>query len=445
VGRDKRVRHSATLGMASDSVQRAIARCSIAWRISGRRDRNAVSNEASQAVAAVLHEICSAAAAAAVARVQLRVPLVHRNPFNFTRHAEEVMKHKFKRLYRLGKEDSWAMRSFANSLDSAAIPTTTIKPSVGIDVMLALTLRILAGASYLDLWPYGNADCTVYTVVDERLDALEFVLTNINFLISETECTAEAIKFQNARRSPICGIVAALDGIAVAIQRPSNRDGQHARNCFNRKRFYSICVQAAVGADYCVSYVSFIHAGSTHDSTAFQSTTLHENLGKSERDGGLLNWATVAADDAYGNKGRLFTPYACRPLTSAQDSFKLHLSSCRMFVELVFGIIDNLFGIMWSPMRCSVMKASLIIFVCCMIRDYIVDQRQAQGIQGNELPIPFDNDNPANGDAAISVQDELHLEPGTARHIRHDESGGLSGRISKNLAELGLVRPSSRT
>jgi hypothetical protein len=71
------------------------------------------------------------------------------------------------------------------------------------------------------------------------------------------------------------------------------------------KRFYSICVQAAVGADYRVSYVSSTHAGSTRDSTRFQSMALHEILGKSERDGGLPNWATVAADDAYGNKGRI--------------------------------------------------------------------------------------------------------------------------------------------
>jgi hypothetical protein len=94
--------------------------------------------------------------------------------------------------------------------------------------MLALTLRLLAGASYLDLWPYGIAYCTVYTVVDETFDALDTVLTNINFPISEAECTAEASKFQNVRRSPIFGIVAALDGIAVAIQRRSNRDWQHA-------------------------------------------------------------------------------------------------------------------------------------------------------------------------------------------------------------------------
>jgi hypothetical protein len=75
------------------------------------------------------------------------------------------------------------------------------------------------------------------------------------------------------------------------------------------ERDFILCLQAAVGADYRVSYVSSIHAGSTHDSTAFQSTALHEILGKSVRDGGLPNWATVAADDAYGNKGRILSPY----------------------------------------------------------------------------------------------------------------------------------------
>jgi DDE superfamily endonuclease len=96
-------------------------------------------------------------------------------------------------------------------------------------------------------------------------------------------------------------------------------------------------------ADYRVSYVSFIHAGSTHASTAFQSTALHEILGKSERDRGLPNWATVAADDGYGNKGRILKPYEGHSLTSAQDSYNFYLSSCLMLVEQVFGTIANRF------------------------------------------------------------------------------------------------------
>jgi hypothetical protein len=39
--------------------------------------------------------------------------------------------------------------------------------------MLAVTIRILAGASYLDVgWPYGLADATVYVIFDETLAAI---------------------------------------------------------------------------------------------------------------------------------------------------------------------------------------------------------------------------------------------------------------------------------
>jgi hypothetical protein len=55
-------------------------------------------------------------------------------------------------------------------------------PAVKTSVILAVTMRILAGASYLDVgWPYGLADATVYVNFDETLAALGEVLDNISF------------------------------------------------------------------------------------------------------------------------------------------------------------------------------------------------------------------------------------------------------------------------
>jgi DDE superfamily endonuclease len=174
---------------------------------------------------------------------------------------------------------------------------------------------------------------------DETLAALDIVLEKIEFTTTESACMQAAKVFQESRESPMFGIITALDGFSVAIEFPKLRDVQDPRKYFNRKGFYSICVQAAVGADYRINYVSAIHAGSTHDSTAYQSTALHKFLEKNESEGGISAWATVAADDAYGNGGRILTPYSGRSLTPAQDAFNYYLSSCRIFVEQVSGVL----------------------------------------------------------------------------------------------------------
>jgi hypothetical protein len=74
-------------------------------------------------------------------------------------------------------------------------------------VMLAGTMRILAGASYLDVgWPYGLADATVHVIFDETLAAIGRVLDNMSFPKSMDECVRATDNFQRSRQSPLYGI-----------------------------------------------------------------------------------------------------------------------------------------------------------------------------------------------------------------------------------------------
>jgi hypothetical protein len=71
---------------------------------------------------------------------------------------------------------------------------------------------------------------------------------------------------------------------------------------------------------------------------------LHAHLLKKEEEGGLPSWARVAADKAYDNGVagiRVLTPGAGR-LTQRKDSFNYYLSSLRILVEQVFGIVVGL-------------------------------------------------------------------------------------------------------
>jgi DDE superfamily endonuclease len=231
--------------------------------------------------------------------------------------------------------------------------------------MVAITLRYLAGGQILDIaGPYGIADPTVYQVVDETLAAINYHLDNIIFLVTE-ERNAAAEVFQSLRVFPWYGVITALDSIAVAIRCLRLSCCPNPQKYCNRKGFYVLSIQAS----YKIIYVSAKHPGSTHDSTAFMSTPSHALLNRSEADGGLLDWASVAADNDYGNGsacGRVLTPFP-GTLSSRQEAFNYYLSSLRIIVEQVFGVIVGRWGILWSPTRYTLKKATRVVVVVCKL------------------------------------------------------------------------------
>lgn len=85
--------------------------------------------------------------------------------------------------------------------------------------MLCITLCILDEAGYLDFgWPYGFSTSIVHAIIEKILKVLNIVLAIISFPTNAEECSHDARKFRTVRKSPLNGVIAALDNIAVAIQ-----------------------------------------------------------------------------------------------------------------------------------------------------------------------------------------------------------------------------------
>lgn len=200
--------------------------------------------------------------------------ILPRQLFDFTKDVSSIGLAKFRRRYRMGLDTFLALYALIrNRLDPEVEKQAGLGNTADGKTKLLITLRLLAGAKYLDVsWPYGVADSTVYSIFDETLTAIEMELRgNIQFPKTEADCRMEAQKFQFMRRSPIHGIISALDGIAIAIQAPKLDEVPDPRKYFNRKHFYSLSIQAAVGADYRFQFSSACHAGSTHDATAYRA------------------------------------------------------------------------------------------------------------------------------------------------------------------------------
>lgn len=119
-----------------------------------------------------------------------------------------------------------------------------------VEIMMCITLRIIAGVSYLVVdWPYGVEGSTVYIIFEEILEALNNALSSILFPKSPAECLHETQKFSVLRKIPLHGFLAALDGIDIYIKQSSLYNAPDPRKYFKRKGFYAIAVQAAVSAD----------------------------------------------------------------------------------------------------------------------------------------------------------------------------------------------------
>ena len=119
------------------------------------------------------------------------------------------------------------------------------------DVRLALTIKLLAGASYLDLKTrYCVGASTIYNVFRETCDALIDVLALPGLPSSVVDLKTSSLRFKTSRQphNPLCGCVGALDGISVKIKTPASHERQATYYC--RKGYYALPVQVVCDCDY---------------------------------------------------------------------------------------------------------------------------------------------------------------------------------------------------
>ena len=158
--------------------------------------------------------------------------------------------------------------------------------AISPEVRLAISLRYLAGGSYLDLCDiYNCARSTMYEVVWDTVDSINKTPSlALNFPSTQAECAAAAAGFKAliCKNGVVKGVVAAVDGLFIKRRAPSIRETLHVTRFFNgHKMGYGLNLQAA-----CDSRLRFVGAscncpGGTNDVTAWALSymdRLTENL-----------------------------------------------------------------------------------------------------------------------------------------------------------------------
>jgi len=317
----------------------------------------------------------SAAVAAVFACVELHLrrqrkrKRIHRPIFSFPVFIRGVRPIFFARLYRMSKE------AFEQLADELLMNQDKVLRSCGL-LRLSITLRWLAGGSYLDLaMTHQQSISSVYHYIDTTLSSIDRAF-NMKFPYDDPNWLAKSsMGFSRNGKSPLSGCCAALDGIAIKIEEPSATDVKNPSTYYNRKGFFALNIQALCDSTYRFLYMSALTPGSTHDSTALAMSELASLLART--DGGLLDNYWIAADDAYVCTERIVCPWPGRNLSTEKDCFNYWQSSARIHIEQSFGILMARWGIFRRPLRLRVGKAAKVVAVCCKLHNYIMDNSRS--------------------------------------------------------------------
>ena len=162
--------------------------------------------------------------------------------------------------------------------------TNALGGIVSGEVKIAIMLRVMAGASYLDVMlSYGVSTATVYSVFHKAAAWMPstFQFPFIKWITLKDEAALNSVVegFLSASGGVFRKCIGALDGVAIKIKCPvaSNLIRDPGNN-FCRKGFYALNVQAICDKSRRVLWMSAGHKGSTHDSTAFLETQLFKIL-----------------------------------------------------------------------------------------------------------------------------------------------------------------------
>ena len=292
-------------------------------------------------------------------------------------------------IKKIGEErfasEEFIRTSAANRKKRSAGNKRKIPPIAG-EIKVALSIRMLAGGSYLDIAPLFDVSKTsLYTIFDSFL---EWMLAAFSFPLVKwiREGQWEALnhlanQFAEKSNGAFFGPFGSLDGLAIRTQSPSLTEVTDPGNYYCRKGFYALNCQAICDKMKRFLWCYPSNKGSTHDSAAFNGSRLcdllkEETVSRTLHEKGLF----LAGDSAHNLSPFLVTPYdvdeTSADINGERDSFNFHLSSCRIHIECAFGELVMWWGIFWRTLRFDLHKCSKIIQVCMLLHNYIVDTRQ---------------------------------------------------------------------
>ena len=390
----------------------------------------------------------------------VRVGNKHRNILMIINWSYDLDDAMFNRQFRLCREDFfYVLFKIEDGLtknEKKAINSSG--SSVSPYIMLMITLRILAGASYLDMIHYQVHVDSVCGIVWRTVNEIHEKINNIKKPESEDECKALAERLseiQVKRWGTVltAGTFLAGDGLVIEIAQPSVKclRGRPISIFRNRKAMWGLIAQAFCDASTKFHVFDVRWPGGTNDIIAYKMTDLYF---KATEDGKYPGWATLVLDEAYSSIGGMhLTPYSLNQLRRTKVAnlekyykmlcFNNVLSSQRITIERAFGILVRRWGILWRPITYALAKVPKISRVCAMLHNICVDRWLKKHprihFTSGELDYPdvlehYDLDDMSPSDK--EVIDRLHNSYVPYRQRAADNS--VKDKLSDDIFDAGI-------
>jgi hypothetical protein len=270
-----------------------------------------------------------------------------------------------------------------------------------LQIKLCITLRILAGASYLDMIWYGVSIGYVETIFKDCLSLIHRALPD-DYIFDFNERTDfnrmahEWSQIMIRRRSHdlMKGTILAGDGLVIEIQGGTEEDrgGLDPAAFRNRKGFFAVIVQAFCDAFCMFRYFEISWPGSTPDITAYKQTELFRTFMQ-----GVLNDYHMVLDEAYSSIGgdQHLTPFSKHQLRRAlaksqtlycqMKTFNNILSGQRITIERAFGMLVRKWGILWRPLSYKTEINTKIVIVCAKLHNFCIMDWKRRGGRSEEV------------------------------------------------------------
>ena len=306
------------------------------------------------------------------------------------------------------------------------------------ELRVAMTIRWLAGGSYLDLKVHmGVATSTFYDIAEDVYDAIIETFP-IKFDTSRDALKERAAEFalrQRPHMRVFRGVVGAIDGLLVQIRCPRKSEVGMPRTFFCRKGFFALNVQAACDARKRFIFVSMDMPGSTHDARAFTMSALWEAI----QSGYISQGFYLLGDAAYRGIQHILTPFIGNQ-TADESVFSFYHSSLRMCVECSFGILVSRWGILWKPLKVSLRQAPKIVGTCMCLHNVMMDRCVPQEIRppvysksGRVTYRPHIDNNGA--------PTQLMTDDGAESTADYGGMTDLRSKLTSQMKELEMKRP----
>lgn len=245
---------------------------------------------------------------------------------------------------------------------------------------LAMTLRWLAGASYLDLCQLYQVDSSTFYAEDgilwptmeaiNQAVPLKFPTNDPNDPnYNPDELAQVASDFSTFSNNFFTSLVGAIDGLVIRTRCPFRTEVTNQREYRNRKGCFGVLCLGV--SDIRGKFLSFScnWTGSTHDSHAWNTSSLYYKFFYNK-----IRGFHLIGDEAFSNTDFLLSPWPGRSIGVWKDSFNYQLSHSRQCIERAFGMLVQRFGVLQRRLIVSKRRWSLVAVVCAKLHNICIDR-----------------------------------------------------------------------